>query len=128
MGTQNKAVKDIIARIGQIRSEAGLSSRELSLRIGKNESYVHSMEGKYGFEPSLSALLDMIEVCGKTPEEFFYHDPAQAGYGAVAAFQKADARTESGDSDVGGKVSGVIRGDFYERRGKARECFRARLA
>lgn len=77
MGTQNKAVKDIIARIGQIRSEAGLSSRELSLRIGKNESYVHSMEGKYGFEPSLSALLDMIEVCGKTPEEFFYHDPAQ---------------------------------------------------
>lgn len=77
MGTQNKAVKDIIARIGQIRSEAGLSSRELSLRIGKNESYVHSMEGKYGFEPSLSALLDMIEVCGKTPEEFFYHDSAQ---------------------------------------------------
>ena len=77
MGTQNKAVNDIIARIGQIRSEAGLSSRELSLRIGKNESYVHSMEGKYGFEPSLSALLDMIEVCGKTPEEFFYHDPAQ---------------------------------------------------
>ena len=77
MGTQNKAVKDIIARIGQIRSEAGLSSRELSLRIGKNESYVHSMEGKYGFEPSLSALLDMIEVCGKTPEEFFYHDPSQ---------------------------------------------------
>lgn len=77
MGTQNKAVKDIIARIGQIRSEAGLSSRELSLRIGKNESYVHSMEGKYGFEPSLSALLDMIEVCGKTPEEFFYHDHAQ---------------------------------------------------
>ena len=77
MGTQNKAVKEIITRIGQMRTEAGLSSRELSLRIGKNESYVHSMEGKYGFEPSLSALLDIIEVCGKTPEEFFYHDPAQ---------------------------------------------------
>jgi len=29
---------------------------------------------KSTFEPSLSVLLDIIEVCGSTPEEFFYHD------------------------------------------------------
>lgn len=55
-----------------------MSARELSGRIGKSGSYINALESqKGGFEPSLSALLDIIEVCGKTPEEFFYHDPAQ---------------------------------------------------
>lgn len=61
-----------------MRAEVNLSARELSGRIGKSGSYINALEAqKGGFEPSLSALLDIIEVCGKTPEEFFYHDPAQ---------------------------------------------------
>ena len=70
-------IQEIILRIAQMRTEANLSARELSGRIGKSGSYVNALESRKGeFEPSLSALLDMIEVCGKTPEEFFYHDPA----------------------------------------------------
>ena len=72
------SIQEIIIRISQMRTEANLSARELSGRIGKSGSYINALEAqKGGFEPSLSALLDMIEVCGKTPEEFFYHDPAQ---------------------------------------------------
>lgn len=70
-------IKEIILRISRMRIEANLSARALSLEIGKTEGYIHLLESERSFEPSLSALLDMIEVCGKTPEEFFYHDPEQ---------------------------------------------------
>lgn len=65
--------QDIIERIKQLRYNAGLSARELSLRIGKNEAYISRLESvKDSFEPSISTLLDIIEVCNSTPIEFFY--------------------------------------------------------
>ena len=67
--------KDIIERIKQIRYNAGLSARELSLRIGKNEAYISRLESvKDSFEPSISTLIDIIEVCDSTPLEFFYEN------------------------------------------------------
>lgn len=65
---------EIINRIGYIRTRAKLSARALSIAIGKNPSYIHLLENKRNFEPSLSTLLEIIEVCGSTPEEFFYSD------------------------------------------------------
>lgn len=68
-------IKEIVRRIGIIRTRANLSARALSLTIGKNASYIHLLESaKNTFEPSLSVLLDIIEVCGSTPEEFFSAD------------------------------------------------------
>lgn len=32
------------------------------------------MESTRSFEPSLSTLLEILEVCGVSPEEFFYYD------------------------------------------------------
>ena len=70
------SIQEIVERIGIIRTRANLSARALSLTIGKNASYIHLLESeKTTFEPSLSVLLDIIEVCGSTPEEFFYSDP-----------------------------------------------------
>ena len=67
--------EEIVTRIGIIRSKAGLSARELSLRIGKNSAYISRLESKNdSFEPSISALLEIIEACGSTPSEFFYYD------------------------------------------------------
>ena len=63
---------EVINRIGIIRVRAKLSARALSLAIGKNAGYIHLLESKRSFEPSLSTLLDIIETCGSTPEEFFY--------------------------------------------------------
>lgn len=68
-------IKEIVSRIGVIRTRANLSARALSLAIGKNASYIHLLESsKTTFEPSLSVLLNIIEACGSTPEEFFYYD------------------------------------------------------
>ena len=67
-------IPEIVDRIAIIRMRANLSARALSLTIGKNASYINLLESKKDFEPSLSALLDIIEVCGSTPEEFFYSD------------------------------------------------------
>lgn len=54
------SIQEIILRISQMRTEANLSARELSGRIGKSGSYINALEAqKGGFEPSLSALLDM---------------------------------------------------------------------
>ena len=67
---------DIILRIGQIRSRAGLSARELSHRIELNDGYINRLESKKDFLPSLEVLLRIIEACDCTPAEFFYHDIA----------------------------------------------------
>lgn len=68
-------IKEIIKRIGIIRTKANLSARALSLAIGKNASYIHLLESsKTSFEPSLSVLLDIIETCDSSVEEFFYYD------------------------------------------------------
>lgn len=66
-------IKEIIIRIGHFRNKANLSAKALSLSIGKSPAYITKMEhGEY--EPSARVLLDIIEACGTTPEEFFYED------------------------------------------------------
>ncbi len=67
-------INEIIDRIGIIRTRAHLSARALSLAIGKNAGYIHLLETKRNFEPSLSTLLDILQACDCSPEEFFYND------------------------------------------------------
>lgn len=67
----------IINRISQLRTKVGLSARELSLRIGKNEAYINRLEYKKNFEPSISVINDIVEACGSSLEEFFYYDMNQ---------------------------------------------------
>lgn len=63
----------LIERIREARKLAGLSARELSLRIYKNEAYISRLESaQNSFEPSISTLLDIIQACGMTEYEFFY--------------------------------------------------------
>lgn len=71
-------IKEIITRVGIARNRAGLSARELSLRIEKNSAYISRLESKNdSFELSTSALLDIIANCNMTEEEFFYYDMDQ---------------------------------------------------
>ena len=68
--------KEIVFRIGYIRNRANLSARALSLNLGKSGAYINRMEQE-GFYPSLPVLLEIIDACGSTPEEFFYRDIAR---------------------------------------------------
>ncbi len=68
-------LNEIVNRIRIIRGRANLSARELSLSIDKAANYISLLESqKRGFEPSLTTLLDIIDCCHSTPEEFFYDD------------------------------------------------------
>lgn len=66
-------LNEIKKRITFIRKRAKLSARALSLAINKNASYVNLLEKSTdnSFEPSLSSLLKIINICGSSPEEFF---------------------------------------------------------
>ena len=67
---------EIIDRIGYIRVRAKLTQRALSYAVGMNPNYINRLESKRDFLPSLEVLLRIIEECGSTVEEFFYHDIA----------------------------------------------------
>ncbi len=67
-------LNEIIARISKLRMREGLSARELSLRIGKNEAYINRLEYRKNFEPSISVINDIAEACNSSLEEFFYYD------------------------------------------------------
>ena len=67
---------EVVERISLMRTKAGLSARDLSLRIGKNSAYISRLESKNdSFEPSVSALLEIISACNSSESEFFYYDP-----------------------------------------------------
>ena len=70
-------LNEIIGRISQLRTKAGLSARELSLRIGKNEAYINRLEYRKNFEPSVTVISEIAEACGSSLEEFFYYDMNQ---------------------------------------------------
>ena len=71
---------EIINRIGYIRTRAKLTQKGLSRAIEMNDNYINRLESKKDFLPSLEVLMKIIEVCGSTPEEFFYRD--------IAAYEK----------------------------------------
>ncbi len=66
---------DIIFRIGNIRREANLSGRALSLRLNKNDSYINRLESVKDFLPTMEVFLQILEECNCSVEKFFYHNP-----------------------------------------------------
>ena len=65
---------ELINRIGYIRNRANLSARKLSMEIGKNECYIHRLETSKSFAPTFETLMDILDVCNTTTEEFFYYN------------------------------------------------------
>ena len=66
--------EEIIDRIGTARHNAGLSAKALLELAGLNKGYINRLENGRDFLPSLDALLNIIDACGISEEEFFYHD------------------------------------------------------
>lgn len=65
---------ELINRISFIRNRANLSARKLSMEIGKTDSYIHRLETSKSFAPTFETLMEILEACNTTTEEFFYYN------------------------------------------------------
>ena len=63
-------IDEIVKRIGFFRYKQNISARELSLKIGKNDSYIKQLE-KTKFNLSTNALIEIIDALEVSYEEFF---------------------------------------------------------
>ncbi len=68
--TKNSLAAFLVSRIAALRVRNNLSQRELSLRIGKESSYINRLE-QSKFLPSVDTLYDIAEVCNSSLEEIF---------------------------------------------------------
>lgn len=57
-------------RIAQLRTEKGVSARDMSLSIGQNSSYINRIENRKSL-PSLQVLFWICDYFGITPQQFF---------------------------------------------------------
>lgn len=57
-------------RITQLRTQKGVSARDMSLSLGQNEGYINQIENRKAL-PSLPGLFYICEYFQITPQEFF---------------------------------------------------------
>lgn len=57
-------------RLAQLRSQKGVSARDMSLSLGQSESYINKIENKRTL-PSMSGFFFICEYLGIEPYEFF---------------------------------------------------------
>lgn len=60
-------------RLYQLRSQKGVSAREMSLAIGQNDSYINRIENKKAF-PSMQVFFSICKYLRVTPTGFFDSD------------------------------------------------------
>ena len=74
MDKKNMSYEDILFRIGYFRNKNNLSARETSLQLGYGDCFINRIERK-SVELKVSTLMNFMELCNITPEEFFYYNP-----------------------------------------------------
>ena len=62
-------------RLAQLRSEKGVSARDMSLSLGQSESYINKIENRRTM-PSMSGFFYICEYLGIEPQDFFNTDMA----------------------------------------------------
>lgn len=62
--------KEFSLRLSQLRTQKGVSARDMSLSIGYSENYINSVENGVNF-PSMTVFFYICEYLGITPKEFF---------------------------------------------------------
>lgn len=60
-------------RIAELRTQKGISARDMSLSLGQSESYINKIENKRTL-PSMTGFIYICEFFGITPQEFFNID------------------------------------------------------
>lgn len=62
--------REFSLRLAQLRTEKGVSARDMSLSIGYSESYINGVENGVNF-PSMTVFFYICEYLGISPKEFF---------------------------------------------------------
>lgn len=60
-------------RITELRTQKGISARDMSLSLGQSESYINKIENRRTL-PSMAGFIYICEYFGITPQEFFNVD------------------------------------------------------
>ena len=68
--------EDFSIRLARLRTEKGVSARDMSLSIGQNPSYINNIETGKAM-PSMSAFFFICDYLEITPKEFFDTDAEQ---------------------------------------------------
>lgn len=67
--------KEFSLRLAKLRSEKGVSARDMSLSMGQNPGYINNIENGKSM-PSLSGIFFICEYLGITPKDFFDEESA----------------------------------------------------
>lgn len=62
--------QDFSIRLAQLRTQKGVSARDMSLSLGQNVNYINNIETGKAF-PSMTAFFYICEYLNITPMEFF---------------------------------------------------------
>ncbi|NBK79596.1 XRE family transcriptional regulator [bacterium D16-76] len=65
--------KEFSLRLARLRSEKGVSARDMSLSMGQNPGYINNIESGKSM-PSLSGIFFICDYLGITPKDFFDED------------------------------------------------------
>ena len=63
------------ARLSHLREQKGYTARDMSLSIGRSESYINKIENKRT-KPSMDEFFVICDYLGVTPKDFFDMDSA----------------------------------------------------
>ena len=80
-------------RLSALRTEKGVSARDMSLSLGQSESYINKIENRRTL-PSMAGFFYICEYLGVTPREFFDTDAVSPARSAkmIQAFEKLPAQ------------------------------------
>ena len=62
-------------RIAKLRTQKGVSARDMSLSLGQANNYINNIENKKSL-PSIQSFFYICEFLGVTPQEFFDEENA----------------------------------------------------
>lgn len=63
------------SRLSELRTQKGVSARDMSLSLGQSESYINKIENRRTL-PSMTGFFYICDYLNITPQEFFNTDAA----------------------------------------------------
>lgn len=96
--------KEFSLRLAQLRSEKGVSARDMSLSIGQNASYINNIENGKAL-PSMSGFFYICEYLNISPKDFFDTDNK-----APEKIQNVLEELEKVDDEYIDSIANIIKG------------------